>query len=186
MPSFSREAFIQTLALGGGSVLTAGLGQRALGQTGPETVELKSDNFTLSLQVGEHGLLVCHLVHVPSGTVLADGPYSYTFGPLALSLAGHDGSSATIKGTTTGGLELTHQIAEDLGLKRCPHRGLKLERSILIPLDFPMKMSLRAIDGNHLAFPGIALAGGGLLDRADRDASIRQLPGLTLGLHDRQ
>jgi hypothetical protein len=108
MPSFSRKAFIQTVALGGGSVLTAGLGQRALGQTGPETVELKNDNFTLSLQVGEHGLLVCHLVHVPSGTVLADGPYSYTFGPLALSLAGHDGSSATIKGTTTGGLELTH------------------------------------------------------------------------------
>ena len=110
MQHFSRKGFIQTLTLGGSSLLTTGLVQSARAAdtlSGSKTVTLKNGGFALSLKRDEKGLSA-HLVHLPSKTVLADGPYSYEFGPLTLAIAEHDDSSATVKGVTMGGLELTH------------------------------------------------------------------------------
>ena len=113
MQNVSRKSFIQTLTLGGGSLLTVGLADKAeaqstSGSSGP-TANLKSDAFALTLVTTPTGLTT-HLVHVPTNTVLADGVYSYDLGPLALSLGDHDDTSATFKGTTETGLELTHTI----------------------------------------------------------------------------
>ena len=82
MQKLSRKAFVQTFTLGGGALLASSLASRARGQSaGNAAIELKSDAFSFSVSAVEGGL-ICHLVHVPTGTVLADGPYSYSFGPL--------------------------------------------------------------------------------------------------------
>ena len=82
MQNLSRKAIVQTFALGSGALLTSSLASKVRGQSAENTaIELKSDVFSFSISVVPGGL-VCHLVHMPTGTVLADGPYSYSFGPL--------------------------------------------------------------------------------------------------------
>jgi hypothetical protein len=111
MHNVSRKSFIQTLTLGGGSLLTVGLGDQAEAQqtasSASQTVNLKSDAFVLTLSSTPTGLKA-HLVHVRTNTILADGDYSYDFGPVTLSIEANDDSSAIFKGTTDTGLELTH------------------------------------------------------------------------------
>jgi hypothetical protein len=110
MADISRKGFIQSLAIGGGSVLAVGMAGRALGQTaatGPASVKLTSDLFALSIEPVEVGIY-CHLVHVPTGTLLADGLYSYSFHPGALTIRASNDSGATIVGTNGTGLKLTH------------------------------------------------------------------------------
>jgi hypothetical protein len=108
MQNVSRKAFLQTLTIGGGSLLTTGLAEHVEAQTngGGRAANLKNEAFALTLKATETGLKT-HLVHVPTNTVLADGPYSYSF-DVPLELDAHDDSSATFKGTTNTGLELTH------------------------------------------------------------------------------
>jgi len=110
MQQFSRKGFIQTLTLGGGSLLAPGLvrqAQAATSSAGKSSATLKNNVFSLELRRGEKGLRA-HVVHLPSKTVLADGPYVYDFGPLALAVVSSDDSSVTVKGTTDTGLELVH------------------------------------------------------------------------------
>jgi hypothetical protein len=113
MPNLNRKDFIQSLAIGGGSLLafTPGVLAQAAGASpaslpGAKAVTLKNESFELSIQPGKD--LVCHLVHSPSGTVLADGPYSYPFGTPAFTIAAQDQSSVTLKGMTDAGLEVSH------------------------------------------------------------------------------
>jgi hypothetical protein len=137
MQNVSRKSFLQTLTLGGGSLLTVGLADKAEAQqaagSGGQTASLKSDAFTLTLATTPTGLNA-HLVHVPTNTILADGAYSYDFGPLALSLGDHDDTSATFKGTTDTGLELTHTF-------RLPSGSPWLEEEISIKNTTPQTVS---------------------------------------------
>jgi hypothetical protein len=111
MQQFSRKGFIQTLTLGGGSLLTTGLVQQAQAAEssagGGGSFNLQNGAFSLALKHEGKGIS-CRLMHTPTNTVLADGPYSYSFGPLSFSIGDHDASSVTFKGTTSAGLELTH------------------------------------------------------------------------------
>ena len=113
MPQLNRKDFIQSLAFSGGSLLafppgTLASNALAVSSSGSSASTLKNQQFELSLHPGKE--LICRLIHVPSGTVLADGPYSYTFGTPAFKVTAHDASSLTLKGKTASGLEVEHQF----------------------------------------------------------------------------
>ena len=69
---------------------------------------LKNDAFELQLKPGTG--LIAKLIHIPSNIVLADGPYSYSFGDPAFTVTSSDASSATLTGTTAGGLVIEHHF----------------------------------------------------------------------------
>jgi hypothetical protein len=127
MSELNRKDFLQTLALGGGSLLASrsAVDAQAAQMTTmkPPEVTLKNDHFELFLGAVQ-GFNV-HLKHVPSGTVLADYPYSYSFDTPVFALVSQDANSATFKGVTNTGLEMTHTF-------RLPPKSPWLEEEISI------------------------------------------------------
>jgi hypothetical protein len=110
MQQFSRKGFIQTLALGGGTLAASGLATVRADETSGARAALRTDYFSLSLAVKPAGGFQCHLEHLPTKTVLADGPYSYAFGAPRVISATDEGGDFTFKGRTAEGLEITHII----------------------------------------------------------------------------
>jgi len=76
-------------------------------------VTLENGHFSVSLSAGEG--LGCRVTHLPTGTLLADGPYSYSLGPVRFTGLEHDGAGATLRGETGTGIAITHRIALDPG-----------------------------------------------------------------------
>lgn len=72
---------------------------------------LKNAQFELSLMPGTG--LQCKLVHLPTGTVLADGFYSYSFGTPVFSEVKKDGGSVVLHGNTETGMGIQHRFTVD-------------------------------------------------------------------------
>jgi hypothetical protein len=111
MQQFSRKGFIQTLALGGGTMAAGGLsGVVDAAEVSHARLSLKNDFFSLSLAVQADGGLRCHIVHLPTKTIVADGPYSYSFGAPRFTSVETAGGDNIFEGTTPEGLEVKHVI----------------------------------------------------------------------------
>ncbi len=80
------------------------------GAAGPLTsaIELANRQFRLRLTPGDG--LQCHLLHVPSGSVLADGAYGYSFGNPTFDELRNDAGSAVLRGKTETGLVVEHRF----------------------------------------------------------------------------
>ena len=63
----------------------------------------------LSLEAGRG--LECHLVHQPSGLVLATGAYSYSFGDPLFREIHRDAESVVLKGRTQSGIGVEHRFS---------------------------------------------------------------------------
>jgi len=74
----------------------------------PSVVKLGNRQFELTLTLG--GGLKCHLAHLPSGTVLAEGEYSYSFGTPPLAVVHKDDSSVVLLGHTNTGLTVEQRF----------------------------------------------------------------------------
>jgi hypothetical protein len=74
-------------------------------------VTLKNAQFELSLTPGAS--LQCKLVHLPTGTVLADGAYSYSFGTPAFTEVKNEGHSVLLQGNTEAGVGVQHRFNVD-------------------------------------------------------------------------
>ena len=107
----------------------------------PATAEAKEATASLALQNAQFGLsltpgsgLGCKLVHLPTGAVLADGFYSYSFGPPTFFKVENDGRSALLRGSTESGMEIRHRFTVD---PECPWIEEQLEfiNSGSTPLD---------------------------------------------------
>lgn len=70
---------------------------------------LRTSQFELTL-TADSGLR-CHLVHVPSGSVLADGEYSYSFGPPVFSTVRHEDETVLLSGATDTGIAVEQRFA---------------------------------------------------------------------------
>jgi hypothetical protein len=82
----------------------------------PHTFKLEKGSLRFSLTMGNG--LQAKLVHTPTNTVLADGPYSYSLGPLKFAGMRLDDNSAppnsdtfTVVGTTDTGISIQHTFA---------------------------------------------------------------------------
>ena len=80
-------------------------------KNGDSTVTLRNSQFELSLTHGT-GLL-CRLVHSPTGAILADGYYSYSFGQPSFTDAQKDEHSVVFQGSTQTGLVIRHRFTLD-------------------------------------------------------------------------
>lgn len=74
--------------------------------TGPIT--LKNSQFKLVLIPGKG--LDCTLTHIPSGTVLAKGPYFYSMGEPAFEKVVREKETVTFIGTTDSGIQVSHSF----------------------------------------------------------------------------
>jgi hypothetical protein len=79
----------------------------------PRKITLANKDYRLSISAGLG--LKCHLVHIPSGTVLADGNYSYSFGEPLFSAVSAGKSSVTFGGVTKEGIHVEHRFKVDSG-----------------------------------------------------------------------
>lgn len=75
------------------------------------TVTLENAQFELSLTPGTG--LQCKLVHRPTGTLLADGFYSYSFGTPIFSEVKKSGASVVLHGSIETGMEIQHCFKVD-------------------------------------------------------------------------
>lgn len=77
--------------------------------------ELRNDEFLLTLSAGTR--LRCRLVHLTSGTVMADGDYSYSFGDPIFDPPHQASNSLTLVGKTGTGIGIQHQFSLDRNRK---------------------------------------------------------------------
>lgn len=80
-------------------------------ENSPAAVTLKNAQFELSL-TPRNGFQ-SKLVHLPTGTLLADGYYSYSFATPHFSEATQDASSVVLRGTTETGIAIQHRFTVD-------------------------------------------------------------------------
>jgi hypothetical protein len=79
--------------------------------TEPQKITLANKDLRLSISVGL--ALKCQLIHIPFGTVLADGDYSYSFGEPVFSVLLVERSSVSVGGTTKEGIHVEHRFKVD-------------------------------------------------------------------------
>jgi len=103
---------------------------------GSQSVTLAGGQFTLSLTAGEG--LQCRLTHVPTNTLLADGPYSYSLGPIRFAAAIRNGTSVMLQGTTGTGITIEHRFTVDPNTSWI-EEGLKLTNTGSHPLVTPFR-----------------------------------------------
>src|SRR5262245_28431694 len=77
----------------------------------PVSHELSGPQFRLTLRPDQN--LHCRLVHVPSGTVLADGPYFYSFGSPRFSSVRKERDAILLEGETATGAKVEQRFALD-------------------------------------------------------------------------
>jgi len=77
----------------------------------PKAITLAGGQFSLLLTAGQG--LQCRLTHVPSNTLLADGPYSYSLGPIIFTNVEQHGSSVMLQGDTGTGITIKHRFTVD-------------------------------------------------------------------------
>jgi hypothetical protein len=100
------------VAVPGGMVLQAAA--KTTSSDHAKTVTLSNAQFELSVSVSEK--LQCRLVHRPTGTVLAEGVYSYSFGTPVFSQVQKDGNSLLLQGSIPEtGLMIQHRFTTDPG-----------------------------------------------------------------------
>ena len=75
-------------------------------QTPPGPMKLANEQFELVLTPGKG--LDCTLTHLPSGSVLAKGPYFYSMGAPLFDKDSTDHGAITLVGATGSGLEVSH------------------------------------------------------------------------------
>jgi hypothetical protein len=108
----NRKEFIRCVTLGGtAQLLDCDLSGREVSKgnrSKSETVVLYSDHFQLTVSLADG--LYCHLVHVPSGIILADAAYSYSFSAPSFIRVSANGRLAHFRGVTKEGLEVEHHF----------------------------------------------------------------------------
>ncbi len=110
-----KLAAVQTAAMALPAAMMAAEGKTSRGAeakagSGSATT-LKNAQLELTLSAASG--LQCKLVHVPSGRVLADGAYSYSFGTPTFSGVKRDGASVVLEGKTEAGLGVKHRFTVD-------------------------------------------------------------------------
>ena len=79
-----------------------------------KTLTLSNTQFALTVTTGAG--LECKLVHRPTGAVLADGSYFYSFGTPVFSQVQQAGSSLVLQGSIPGtGMTIQHRFKADAG-----------------------------------------------------------------------
>ena len=76
-----------------------------------KSVTLKNAHLELSLSCGPG--LQCRLAHRPTGTVLAEGPYSYSIAGLVFTDVQQEGQSVEAQGSDAVGLNVRHRFTLD-------------------------------------------------------------------------
>src|SRR5690242_1738707 len=94
-------AVAATPALTANTARAAGAGATSAPDHPQSTVKLSNRQFELTLAPGVG--LRCRLVHLPTGTLLADGFYSYSTGPATFTHAEKDGTTVVLRGDFGGG-----------------------------------------------------------------------------------
>jgi hypothetical protein len=74
-------------------------------------VTLRNRHFLLTLTAGDG--LQCRLVHLPSGTLLAEGAYSYSFGNPVFSDVRDTSGTVVLNGKTATGIAIEHRFSAD-------------------------------------------------------------------------
>jgi hypothetical protein len=97
-----------------------------------ETFTLRNAAFELELTPGAG--LQCRMVHRPTGALLADGLYSYSFGTPGFVAAEKSGNSVTLHGSTAIGISVEHRFAVDPSGSRFEEQ-IKLSNTSLVPID---------------------------------------------------
>jgi hypothetical protein len=77
----------------------------------PRTTTLVSKHFSLSLTANPG--LKCRITHVPTDTLLADGPYSYSLEQIVFTGIKQNKSSVTLEGETGTGITIQHRFTLD-------------------------------------------------------------------------
>lgn len=95
-------------------------------------VTLRNSQFELSLTAGMG--LRCKLVHRPTGTVLANGCYSYSFGVPTLAQPQEDGSIVTLQGKMENGMGVRHRFTVNAPASWMEEE-IEFSNSSSIPLD---------------------------------------------------
>ncbi len=85
------------------------LAPRAIVEAIPSAVTLRNSHFELECSLSNG--LRCRLVHLETGTILADSAYSYSFGSPVFSDVQQDSSSLVFQGATETGLAVRHRFA---------------------------------------------------------------------------
>jgi hypothetical protein len=96
------------------------------------TVTLKNSQLELTLTAGKG--LQSKLTHLPTGTILADGAYSYSFGSPVFSKVEKTGNSVELQGTTETGLGVLHRFTVDPAASELEEE-IEFSNSGSIPLD---------------------------------------------------
>ncbi len=115
----NRKEFLRFVTMAGASQVVD-LRPHALAASRLKPVEshdvtLTNEHFRLSIAAGAG--LKCQLLHVPSGTILADAMYSYSFGKPSFSALSTEKSSVKLSGVTREGIHVEHRFKVDPG---CP------------------------------------------------------------------
>ncbi len=82
---------------------------RAMVEAMPSAVTLRNSHFELECSLSNG--LRCRLVHLETGTILADSAYSYSFGSPVFSEVRQDSSSLVFQGATETGLAVRHRFS---------------------------------------------------------------------------
>jgi hypothetical protein len=98
--------------------VTGGMVAQAAAKSGSpgnaKTLTLSNTQFALTVTAGAG--LECKLVHRPTGAVLAEGSYSYSFGTPVFSQAQQEGSALVLQGSIPGtGMTIQHRFKADPG-----------------------------------------------------------------------
>ncbi len=144
-----KLAAVQTAAMALPAAMMA-----AEAKAGHDTTTLK--NAQLELTVSPGSGLQCKLVHVPTGRVLADGPYSYAFGTPTFTAVKREGASLLLEGKTETGLGVKHRFTVDPSTTWMEEE-LQVSNSGAAPVSLQDARSgfvlPLAIDGEHVRGP---------------------------------
>ena len=106
--SQNRRQFIQSVTFGTVALATGSRAFATGDASTPHDVSLANDQFELLASYGDG--MRCRLTHKPTGLVLADAPYSYSFANPVFTAASVGTNSLTLSGKNADGLGVTHRF----------------------------------------------------------------------------
>jgi hypothetical protein len=95
-------------------------------------ITLRNSHFELVLRPGAG--LRCRLVHRPTGSVMADGFYSYSFGLPVFADTREEGATVVLRGCTEYGVEISHRFTVDPATSRIEEE-IELSNTSAVSLD---------------------------------------------------